>query len=99
MDSDLFLPFDEYIENHAAYGEWDQFTEKILDAGKNKEGQQIIPIAYTLPIIVYRAEDVDTDIMNGKTWDEILADEALYKLMAPPEYWEYYMEEYGKAES
>lgn len=83
MESDLFLPLDEYIENNAAYGEWDQFTEKILDAGKNKEGQQIIPIAYTLPIIVYRAEDVDTDIMNGKTWDEILADEALYKLMAP----------------
>jgi hypothetical protein len=25
--------------------------------------------------------------------------EELYKLMAPPEYWEYYMEEYGKAES
>ncbi len=83
MESDLFLPLDEYIENNAAYGEWDQFTKKILDAGRNEEGQQIIPIAYTLPVIVYRAEDVDTDIMDGKTWDEIFADEALYKLMAP----------------
>ena len=46
MESDLFLPLDEYIENNAAYGEWDQFTEKILDAGKNKEGQQIIPIVH-----------------------------------------------------
>lgn len=63
MENRLFLPLDEYIEK-AEYMEWDKFLPVIMEAGRNKEGQQIIPISYTFSALYadrekYGLEDFD----------------------------------------
>ena len=75
MELGYFLPLDEYIEN-AEYAEWDKFTKTIMDAGRNKEGQQLVPLAYKLPAAMYREEDVSHTPTN-MTWEELKSEEAL----------------------
>lgn len=75
MELDLFLPLDEYIAA-AEYAEWDKFTEVVMDAGKNEEGQQMVPLTYTLPVAMYRKEDVSHTPTN-MTWDELQESEEL----------------------
>lgn len=75
MELDLFLPLDEYIAA-AEYAEWDKFTEVVMDAGKNDEGQQMVPLTYTLPVAMYRKEDVSHTPTN-MTWDELQESEDL----------------------
>jgi len=75
MENGLFLPLDEYMKNNAVYAEWDKQNQAILAAGRNEEGQQVIPLSYTLPLICFKKTDVDIDL-TGKsyTWDEMLVD-------------------------
>lgn len=47
MKNKLFLPLDSYIEN-ARYMEWDKLLPAVMEAGKNDEGQQILPMSYIL---------------------------------------------------
>lgn len=77
MELGLFLPLDEYIEN-AQYAEWDKFTKSVMDAGKNEEGQQLIPLTYTLPSALYRKSDFEYTPDYDMTWEEMLASEELY---------------------
>ena len=70
LEMDLFLPLDEYIEN-AQFAEWSNFTSSVMAGGRKEEGQQIVPLRYTLPIAMYRAEEV-THIPSKMTWDELI---------------------------
>jgi len=75
MENGLFLPLDEYMENHTRFTDWDKQTAAILAAGRNEEGQQVIPLTYTLPLLCFQKSDVDLDL-TGKmyTWDDMLHD-------------------------
>lgn len=75
MELGFFLPLDEYMEN-AEYAEWDKFTQPIMEAGRNKEGQQLVPLAYKLPAAMYREEDV-AHTPTDMTWEELKNEEAL----------------------
>lgn len=80
MELGLFLPLDEYIEN-AKYSEWDKFTKSVMDAGKNEEGQQLIPLTYSVPTAIYRSSDFSYTATN-LTWQEMLNDDELYDTAA-----------------
>ncbi len=80
MELGLFLPLDEYIEN-AQYAEWDKFTRSIMDAGKNEEGQQLIPLTYSVHTAMYRAEDFSYT-PTKITWEDMLQSEVLYDTAA-----------------
>ena len=75
MEIDLFLPLDDYIAN-AKYAEWDKFTKTVMDAGRNEEGQQLVPLAYQLPVAMYRATDLEHTPSN-MTWEELRESEEL----------------------
>lgn len=75
MELGFFLPLDEYIEN-AEYAEWDKFTPTIMDAGRNEEGQLLVPLAYELQAAMYRKNDV-THTPTNMTWEELKNEEAL----------------------
>lgn len=77
MESGLFLPLDEYMENHTRFTEWDKQTQGVMAAGRNDEGQQIIPLKYTLPVIVYDKEAVDYTPARVLTWQDMLYDSEL----------------------
>ncbi len=58
MSRRAFLPLDGYIEN-AQFMEWDKLTPAIMAAGKNEEGQQVLPLTYSLPLTVFRKTEVE----------------------------------------
>ncbi len=55
MKNRMFLPLDEYIEK-AEYMEWDKFLPVVMEAGRNEEGQQIIPMAFFFPVTIVEKE-------------------------------------------
>lgn len=52
MENHLFLPLDDYIEN-AQFMEFDQLEPLVMAAGRNEEGQQILPMAFDLWLSCY----------------------------------------------
>ncbi|MBP3704706.1 MAG: hypothetical protein J6I98_04140, partial [Clostridia bacterium] len=76
MTGGLFLSLDDYIDN-AQFMEWDKHTKAIMDAGRDEYGQQIVPMAYTLPLTFYRTADVpDVKPDADTSWQDMLADES-----------------------
>ena len=57
MELGLFLPLNEYMHDDTQYAEWESMNEVVLAAGRNEEGQQIIPLSYTVPVSVYHKEE------------------------------------------
>ena len=68
----LFLPLDEYMENNTQYAEWDRMNETVLAAGRTEEGQQIIPLSYTIPVSVYLQEEASHTPSKEITWQDML---------------------------
>lgn len=77
MESGLFLPVDDYIENNTGLTEWNKFPKSIMDAGCNSEGQQIIPITYTFPVIIYPREVFNYVPDRLLSWNDLLTDPEL----------------------
>ena len=77
MANDMFLPLDEYIENNTQFTDWDKLTQTVLAAGRDEEGQQIIPLAYTMPILYYQRFEENEIVPKDMTFEEILAKEDL----------------------
>ena len=77
MEAGLFLPLDDYIQN-AQFMEWNKLNETVMAAGKAEQGQLILPLTYTFPVTVYRADDVPNLPDKSTTWaDEVSGDIAL----------------------
>ena len=75
MEAGLFLPLDEYMENSTEFTEWDKQQQVVLAAGRNEEGQQIIPLTYTCPIQIHLKSELDVDKPDRLlTFDEALSD-------------------------
>ena len=74
MESGLFLPLDDYIENNTQFADWDKLTQPVLAAGRHeRDGQVIVPLTYTLPVLVYKKPDVDLDLTGAfYTWEDML---------------------------
>lgn len=72
MANGLFLPLDEYMESNTRFTDWSKQTKVILDAGKSEEGQVIIPLAYTLPVVVYPKEEIKLEPSSNLTMQDIL---------------------------
>lgn len=58
MSRRTFLPLDDYIEK-AQFMEWDKLIPVIMEAGKGEEGQLVLPLAYSMPITVFRASELE----------------------------------------
>ena len=71
----MFLTLDEYIQN-AELADWDSLTQPVLEAGRTDEGQQLVPMLYTLPVTIYSKESVPEMPPIGTTWQDMLADES-----------------------
>ena len=75
LTTGLFLPLDDYMENSTHFAEWDRMNSTILEAGCGEEGQQIIPLCYTIPVAVYRAEEAEHTASKEITWMDMLESE------------------------
>ena len=68
MQNELFLPLDRYLE-HAKYMEPEHFLPAVREAGTWDGTQYILPMTYTFPATVFRAEDFSADV--PMTWQEM----------------------------
>lgn len=69
MKKNLFLPLDEYIEN-AQFMEFDKLDPAVMAAGRNEQGQVILPMFYRLNRLVTFPEDKEAPLPAD--WKEIL---------------------------
>ena len=75
MQKGVFLTLDDYIQN-AKLAEWEALMPVVLEAGRTAQGQQLVPMLYTLPVTVYPKESVPEMPQAGTTWQDMLADES-----------------------
>jgi len=80
-----FLPLDEYMENNTQFAEWDKMNTVVLEAGRGEEGQQILPLCYTIPVSVYARSSAAHTPSKEITWmnmlesdDQVLAASAVW---------------------
>lgn len=52
MKNRLFLPLDSYLQE-ARYMEWDHLLPVIMEAGRDEEGQQVLPLLYQIPVTFF----------------------------------------------
>lgn len=76
MESGLFLPIDKHLES-AQYMEWEKFTPVVMKAGGNDEGQQLIPLTYTFPVLCYSQAEQRPKLSVDMTWSKMLSDDDL----------------------
>ena len=69
MNQHHFMKLDDYIEN-AQYMEWDALNPLIMGAGRNEEGQYLLPLSYTFPATVYNMAEMDSPINPIETLNE-----------------------------
>lgn len=76
MAQHRFLKLDDYIEN-GSYMEWDKMNPMVMSAGRNKEGQYLLPMSYTFPATVYNMTGQEGDplgqIDKTTTWEDMCA--------------------------
>lgn len=72
MENHIFLPLDEYIAN-AQYMEWDKQLPVLMEAGKNEEGQLIIPMLYEFQGALYPKEKYRMKEELPLTWEEAVS--------------------------
>lgn len=78
MESGLFLPLDDYMENNTEFTEWDKQQPVVLAAGRNEEGQQIIPLSYSFPVQTCMANTFSMEPRDTLlTWQDTLTDPTL----------------------
>ncbi|MBO5253389.1 MAG: extracellular solute-binding protein [Clostridia bacterium] len=77
MENGIFLPLDEYIENSAELGEWDKLIKPVLDAGRNDEGQLIVPLNYSFPLLCYPKSEWEHIPDKKYTWNDMLTNPEL----------------------
>ena len=81
MNNGFFLPLDDYMENNTEYTEWNRQEQVILAAGRNEEGQQLIPLSYSFAVQVHPKSELDIEKPDHPvTFEEALSDPALSAL-------------------
>nr|WP_290462924.1 hypothetical protein [Acutalibacter muris] len=70
-DSHLLLPLDQYIEESERL-EWDRLAPQIMEAGKNDEGQQILPLTFGFDVMGFSKENFTLEAELPMTSDEML---------------------------
>lgn len=71
MDRSIFLPLDDYIEK-AEDVEWDKLYPKIMEAGRNEKGQQLLPLGWTTVAGLFDKEEYALTEELPMTWDQML---------------------------
>lgn len=74
MKNHLLLPLDSYIEN-TEYMEMDKLLPVVMEAGRNEEGQQILPMSFSFSITAYNREQFTLTEELPVTWDEAVTSE------------------------
>ena len=70
MERRTFLPLDNYIQE-AQYMEWDKLLPPVMEAGRNDEGQFLLPLTYGINVFMIEKEAYTPKFDYPKTWKEM----------------------------
>jgi len=85
MENRIFLPLDGYMEN-AQFTEFDKLLPIVMEAGRNGEGQQILPMTFVLTAATCLKEGYDLPDPVPATHEDMLASgDPLLDCMARPQ--------------
>lgn len=76
MKRRMFLPLDNYIAK-AQFIDWDNMVPALTEAGKNEEGQLLLPLTWTLPLTFFRPGGVSVEPNQTATFSDMLEDDTL----------------------
>lgn len=71
MDNSLFLPLDGYIEKSERI-DWDKLLPQVMEAGKNEEGQLILPMNFGFDVKAFDKGQFTLEAQLPMTSDEML---------------------------
>ena len=75
MSAGIFLPLDEYMENHSKLTDWNRQQQVVLAAGRNEEGQQLVPLSYSFPVLCYPQSTIQVERPETLlSWQDIIHD-------------------------
>lgn len=75
MENDFFLPLDDYLDDFER-SPWSEMNHNIMAGGKNQEGHQVLlPMTYTLPLVVFYQDELTTQDFSDATWNDVLSGE------------------------
>ncbi len=72
MSNRIFLPLDDYIEE-AGNIDWDSMQPVVMEAGRNQEGQQIVPLSYTFETAIFDGS-YTPEAKFPMTWQQMTED-------------------------
>ncbi len=70
MSNHLFMHLDDYIQE-AKYIEWDNLQPMVMEAGRNDEGWQLLPLTYTFEATFFEGS-YKPESKFPMTWDEMI---------------------------
>lgn len=70
MENRTFLPLDDLIDN-PKYMVWDELLPCVMNAGKNEEGQLVLPLGYTFSAHLYSMEHEQLLPSQNLSWDNM----------------------------
>jgi len=70
MENRIFLPLDDLIDN-PKYMVWDELLPCVMDAGKNEEGQLVLPLGYTFSAHLYSMENEQLLPSQDLSWEDM----------------------------
>ena len=73
ISTGVFLKLDDYIAR-AKYMDPSTFPSLILNAGKNKDGQYILPYAYDYALAAYNTSDLAHPDQLPMSWNEVVSE-------------------------
>lgn len=77
MQNGVFLPLDTYMAENTQFTDWSLQETAVMAAGKTKQGQLILPLTYTFPVTMFRADDVPNLPDKGTTWADMFSNSDL----------------------
>ena len=84
MGRRIFLPLDPYMET-ARLMEWGKLVPAVMEAGRSEAGQELLPLAFTLPVTCYRQSQVQHQPSQSMTYAEMeQGGPALFAASIPP---------------
>ncbi len=72
MSNRIFLPLDDYIEKAEGI-DWDSMQPVVMEAGRNQEGQQIVPLSYTFETAIFDGS-YTPEAKFPMTWQQMTED-------------------------
>ncbi|MBM6668990.1 extracellular solute-binding protein [Lacrimispora saccharolytica] len=72
MNTDIFLPLDEYMEK-AEYMDTSEWNQVILESGRTEKGQVVLPIRYQYYVCQFPKTDSENTKEFPRSWDELEA--------------------------